>query len=183
MLMGSWMLLTTCFKIIGDESSFEFLSLVKKNHRKKMPANFNETFWSEHGRQLRRPSLACLKLDSMTYKTLLFQIKEVIGFDNSGIWLLNKERSNQKFNSFFDLAINQSIELAITPEYSCPWEIVNTLLNDGKFPDIANLWVLGMASISPPALKQIIAQHENITWIYDAELLASSIHANPNKFF
>jgi len=148
-----------------------------------MPANFNETFWSEHGRQLRRPSLACLKLDSMTYKTLLFQINEDIGFDNSGIWLLNVETSTPKFNSFFDLAIKQSIELAVTPEYSCPWEIVSTLLSDGKFPDIANLWVLGMASINPPALKQIIDQHQNITWIYDEELLASSILANPTKFF
>lgn len=148
-----------------------------------MEAFFNEDFWNVDGVQLRRPSLSCLKLDSMTYSTLLLQLKEEIAFDNTGIWLLNEERAQTKFNSFFDLAIEKEVELAITPEYSCPWNVLGNLISEGKFPSVSNLWVLGMASIQPSALKEFIDGNDRITWIYDEDLLKCSIKAKPNKFF
>lgn len=148
-----------------------------------MPANFNDNFWTENGLQLRRPSLNCLRLDSMTYRTLLFQLNEEIGFDQSGIWLVNQERSKLKFDSFFDLAIQQNVDLAVTPEYSCPWVILGNLLLQEKFPTHNNLWVLGMASINPVNLKQFIVENENITWIYDHQLLEDNVKTSPHKFF
>ncbi|MGA6118712.1 hypothetical protein [Sphingobacterium anhuiense] len=148
-----------------------------------MPAHFNDNFWTENGRQLRRPTLDCLVMDSMKYETLLFQINEEIGYDDTGIWIINEERVALKFNTFFDIAINRNVALAITPEYSCPWHILTNILQQDKFPTSGKIWVLGMASIHPLQLKQIINDNDNITWIYDEVLIDEKIQTAPNKFF
>ncbi|MDZ7650279.1 MAG: hypothetical protein U5K54_25840 [Cytophagales bacterium] len=43
----------------------------------------------------------------------------------------------------------------VSPEYSCPWEVVRTVLtNAGSQPRERALWALGCESISPAALRQ-----------------------------
>lgn len=148
-----------------------------------MPVTFNEDFWTQNGLQLNRPDLSCLRMNSMTYRTLLLQLREEIAYDDSGIWLADEARAAQKFDHFFNLAIENHIELAITPEYSCPWTRLEKLLQEEKFPTRQHLWVLGMASIHPAALQEMIASHEEVTWIFDRELLQESIQGSTDKFF
>lgn len=148
-----------------------------------MPAIFNNTFWNENGRQLIKPSLACLQQNSSNYKTLLLQLNEEIAYNETGIWLANTDTSHKKFKLFFNKAIEKQVELAITPEYSCPWSIITELLKEGKFPDTENLWIIGCNSIKPNELNNIIISHPEITWIYDDILVNSKIISDPNKFF
>ena len=148
-----------------------------------MPAIFNCSFWSEHGRNLVRPDLACLRADAHNYKTLLLQLKGEIGFDDSGIWLVNENEANKKFNSFFHIAISQQVELAVTPEYSCPQRIIQNLLEEDKFPSEHNLWVIGCQSMHPNQIQDLVGKNDQICWIFDEELVNEKAQVEPNKFF
>ena len=148
-----------------------------------MPATFNYSFWNENGRNLRRPDLAFLRTDAHNYRTLLLQLKGEIGFNDSGIWLVAEDETNKKFNSFFDIALDQQVELAITPEYSCPIRIINALLAENKFPTEHNLWVVGCESLHPNQVIELVGTHNEITWIYDEQLVNDKAHIEPQKFF
>jgi hypothetical protein len=148
-----------------------------------MPLVFTDNFWSEDNRNLRRPDLACLRQDADTYDILLLQIKDKIEYDNSGIWIADRQKALSKFRSFLNVAIYNNIELAATPEYSCPWEAIDEFLIQNKFPTRNNLWVLGCQSIRPQQLKDFISAHNQVTWILDNALLEQSIQQAPDKFF
>ena len=142
---------------------------------------FNYNFWTENGRTLNKPNLACLTQDHKLYKTLLLQLVGKIEYDTNGIQLADKNLATAKFNYFIDKAISENVELAITPEYSCPWTSIEGFIVEGKFPSEEKLWVIGCQSIKPTELKSLTDRHNNIVWIYDETLVTQSL--NENKFF
>ena len=143
--------------------------------------HFNQNFWTENGRTLCKPDLACLRQDHLLYKTSLMQLVGKIEFDENGILLADKTLAATKFNLFIDKSIEENVDLAITPEYSCPWSSINSFILENKHPTENKIWIIGCQSIKPKEIKEFTERHQNIIWIYDEELVNQSI--NENKFF
>jgi len=142
--------------------------------------HFNYTFWTDNGRTLNKPDLACLRQDHYRYKTLLLQLVGKIEYDSNGIQLADKNLATAKFNLFIEKAIAENVELAITPEYSCPWTSIESFIAAEKLPSEEKLWIIGCQSIKPKELKDLTGRHNNVVWIYDEALINQSI--NENKF-
>ena len=114
---------------------------------------------------LRNPTLDVLNQDGALYNTLLYQPREGIAWGADFVRIADRERGIQKFRSFIDLASERNVELAITPEYSCPWEVITELIGNETFPEENKLWILGCESIKAQALHDLMAAHNEITWI------------------
>lgn len=142
---------------------------------------FNCNFWTENGRSLCKPDLASLRQDHNLYKTLLMQLVGKIDYDSNGIQLADKDLATSKFNDFIEKAISENVDLAITPEYSCPWTSIDRYISENKLPAENKIWVLGCQSIKPNELISLIGRNRNIVWIYDEGLVNQNI--NENKFF
>lgn len=86
-----------------------------------------------------------------------------------------------RFLSFIRLAIMENVSLTMTPEYSCPWDVVRVILqNDDLKPRIGKLFALGCESITKDELVKLKADFnkDNITVYYDESVL----DANGNFF-
>jgi hypothetical protein len=143
--------------------------------------NINSNFWNENGRTLCKPDLRCLRQDHELYKTLLLQLVGKIEYDINGIKIADKDIATAKFRQFIEKAISENVDLAITPEYSCPWTSIEDFISNNKLPKEEKIWILGCQSIKPNELKLLIGRHENIVWIYDEALVNEKL--TENKFF
>lgn len=143
--------------------------------------NIKDDFWNENGRQLFKPDLNCLRQDHLLYKTFLMQLVGKIEFDDNGISLADKDLADLKFDKFIGKAIDENVDLAITPEYSCPWSRIESFILCNKLPGENKIWILGCQSIKPNELKELITRNENVVWIYDEVLVNQNV--NENKFF
>ena len=127
---------------------------------------------------LQNPNLKALVADAGLYKTIAYQHKgEVEASIDVEMFIRNRERelAISKFYSFFDNALQEKVELAITPEYSCPWESIGKLLENNKLPDVGNIWVIGCESATPEEFRQFVHKYENdsIAMIYEDEASGS----------
>lgn len=148
---------------------------------KQTMLEIKSNFWDENGRTLCKPDLRCLRQDHEVYKTMLMQLVGKIEYDNNGIKLSDKNLATAKFNLFIDKAIAENVDLAITPEYSCPWTSIESFISENKLPPENKIWILGCQSIKPKELKAHIDKNENVIWVYDKQLVEQNI--NEEKFF
>jgi hypothetical protein len=84
-----------------------------------------------------------------------------------------------KLRSFFDMARSQKVDLAITPEYSCPWENIEEIIaNENLWPDLNKLWVIGAESITIDHLAAFDTQYNqgNVIIEFDRALLHETNH-------
>ena len=139
----------------------------------------NEIF---NQRGLKKPTLEVLDLDGNLYTSLLFQPVDKIEYSDDYIRIADTELAKQKLSSFFELAIESNVELAITPEYSCPWSVIECLIEEDKLPRESKLWVIGCESIHSQELSDIINNHDEIIWVYDEERVQEYL-ANNHLFF
>jgi hypothetical protein len=137
--------------------------------------DFLEEFWKEYA--LNKPDLKCLRQDAALYRTMLMQVHDEISYDNSGIWITNKAEAEKKFDSAFKLAFKKSVELFVTPEYSCPWATLISQINCGCVPDVGALWIIGCHSITPKELSTIINENKSVVWIYDEDLINRNLNS------
>ena len=89
----------------------------------------------------------------------------------------NASNVNDPFLKFFEMAKVKDVDLALTPEYSCPWEVITNIINDNQsHPSMGKLWVIGCESNSLNNLSQFKQDYENefITIYYDNELNENS---------
>lgn len=84
-----------------------------------------------------------------------------------------------KFIDFAKVISKNGFDLAISPEYSCPWQALKSIINSKTLPSPGKLWILGMESITPKEFVDFINAHENINWIYDSDL----VKGNHQKIF
>jgi hypothetical protein len=73
--------------------------------------------------------------------------------------------ADKKHLAFFQLASSKAVHLAITPEYSTPWQTVEKLINRSVMPSDDALWVIGCEAITPAALSTFRQEHPSVTWI------------------
>jgi len=102
--------------------------------------------------------LVILRPNTTPYRTSLLQHKGVFHFSEA--FFGNQTDVTEKFTSFFHSVKENNSNLAITPEYSCPWNaIIHLLDNSDSAPDRGNLWVLGCESISVQRIQEIQEQY------------------------
>lgn len=142
---------------------------------------FDETFWTTEERRLRKPELLCLIQDAALYQTLLLQIREDISYSDTGIWITDQQRAREKFHSFFRLAAERRVELAVTPEYSCPWSVISDLIDEDRLPESQRLWIAGCESINAQSLSDFMDAHPQVVWICERELIEA--HLRDQHFF
>jgi hypothetical protein len=130
---------------------------------------------------LRNPTLDILNQDGALYSTLLFQPGEGVAWGVDFVKVANRQRGIKKFRSFIELASERNVELAITPEYSCPWEVITELIDNQTLPEESKLWIIGCESIKANALHDLMANHNDITWITETQTIAANL--GNNHFF
>lgn len=129
-------------------------------------------------KKLTSPDLEILKPDANLYKTLAYQPKgRAVAENNEGKIFIGNSKNDKdtsgKFEAFFELAIKKKVHLALTPEYSCPWDVLENIITKGKAPANNALWIIGCESILPSELKEFISETESdeISIICEEELL------------
>lgn len=141
-----------------------------------MPIRWSPLIETLRAKDLQGPNLSILQQDSQSYQMLLFQPKLDLGFEERRLFYLNEEEAEQKFSQFLSLATESNVELAVTPEYSCPWSVLASNLENGAFPNEGRLWVLGCQSITVAAFKAFIAAHPEVEWIHEDLQAADDTH-------
>jgi len=98
-------------------------------------------------KNLIRPTLDILSPDANLYTSALFQPRAII---EAGTHFVKNADPNEKlkFENFFKLSKENNVSLAVTPEYSTPWDALKTLLDSNIFPAFGKIWVVGLEAIT-----------------------------------
>ncbi|MFC1947535.1 hypothetical protein ACFLXY_06420 [Chloroflexota bacterium] len=125
---------------------------------------------------LSEPELHSLVPDGLNYEVLLFQPKGDIEI-NPLLKNRNSELAGKQFGQFIEYVESLNVDLAVTPEYSMPWDVVFKYLENEHRPNLGKLWVFGCESITLSQLKQIEEQlKDKVTFIYE------NIESREDKF-
>ena len=123
------------------------------------------------------PTLRALIPNEENYSVLLFQPCGHIEADSTGVRHHNRELALNQFSAFLTHARDKDIALAVTPEYSMPWEVLVEAIKADHGPVDGVLWALGCESIpysELEVLKQELAGQ--------ATVLYESLRPNPQRF-
>ena len=105
-------------------------------------------------------NLEVLIKDSNLYSTLLYQHRGTFTTEETRFG--NHEDCTLKFNSFLSLAQSENVALAMTPEYSCPWNSIDWFLSDeARWPNPGKLWAICCESITPLQIISFRDRFEN----------------------
>lgn len=121
--------------------------------------------------------LEALRPDSLPYTVLLQQPCGVVEATAGFIGNNDHSAACAKHQKFLNLAHDISVDLAVTPEYSCPWDVVEEALQRRCLPERGKLWVLGCESITPDALNAMIAKYPEVVWVCE------DVHPQPARTF
>jgi len=111
--------------------------------------------------------LNILHPDERLYNLLLIQPGENVVISSEFIRNENPRSAKSKYTDFFRLARSSDVDLALSPEYSCPWEIVEESIKNDQVPSAGKLWVLGCESIKPAELDELAGRCSKAVWIYE----------------
>jgi len=114
---------------------------------------------------LRSPALAVLVPDVNNYTALLAQPEGSIESDADGVRNRDRVRADLVFRRFLEKAVETGADLAVTPEYSLPWETLLTSLRTGVRPAVGKLWALGCESLTLAQLSTHKAELANIATV------------------
>lgn len=120
---------------------------------------------------LKIPTLEALNPDAGLYEVLLLQLQGNIEANIGFIGNKEKTVAFKKFERFLELATQKDADLVVTPEYSCPWSVIDHIISKGIFPRNRKLWVLGCESINRQELRLFIQTHKQVIWIYEHNLV------------
>ncbi len=110
-------------------------------------------------------NLEVLEKDTNNYTMLLLQHKGVFSVSDDKIG--NETDCSAKFSAFIELAKTENVSLAITPEYSCPWDSISQVIqHQDKWPNNSKLWAPCCESISPNEIKFLRKKHSNNSVIF-----------------
>jgi hypothetical protein len=116
-------------------------------------------------------NLNVLKRTSEPYTTLLYQHEGVLMANDQRIG--NHHNASVKLKSYFSILKETGADLALVPEYCCPFPLLNEILADpNKWPSANKLWAIGMESIKKDELTDYLnALDPNIVWYFDNRVL------------
>lgn len=119
--------------------------------------------------------LIALQRNSQRYSTLLYQHEGILSANRNKVG--NKNSVIQQFQLFLSKAKEQNVDLVLTPEYSCPWELISSIIsNTQDWPQEGKLWVFGCESIKIEEIKSFKSKHsvDNTIIYYDESVYASN---------
>lgn len=123
----------------------------------------------------REPSLTMVPLqalvpDSRLYTLLFIQPSGTIAVSTTYIKNSDFNSAYAKFKDFLRIAAEERIDLVASPEYSCPWQVIEEAIQNNQLPAEGKIWVLGCESITRIELEQIEGRNSNVVWIYERDL-------------
>lgn len=132
-----------------------------------MPIEFKDILDVFREKDLLLPTLNVLVPDAHLYETLAIQPGGEIAARPDFIGHANKPAAMSQFSDFLRLAIEKNCDLVLSPEYSCPWEVLTNALAHQSLPLVGKIWILGCEAITSNNLQAVISAHPNIVWIHE----------------
>ena len=123
---------------------------------------------------LASPTLDLLTPDVNNYSALLMQPNGQIEASVAGVRNHDREVARAQFEQFLSHAHEMQADLAVTPEYSMPWEVLVGAINAGVVPAAGKIWVLGCESIQYGSLEEIKQQLAKSATVVFEELEAEA---------
>ena len=116
--------------------------------------------------------LRALVPDEALYSVMFIQPSGALAAGDAGVKNFDAKAAAVKYRRFLALAANKKADLAVTPEYSCPWRVVAEAVKSvgskkPTLPPEGAVWVLGCESITPGELDALAARCGGATWLYD----------------
>lgn len=130
-----------------------------------MEADFKDIEKVLATKHLQLPTLNVLVPDSHLYYVLAIQPEGKIEAKTDFIGHADRTAAVGKFLAFLALAVEKDCDAVISPEYSCPWEVLEKAITQHLLPKMGRIWILGCESITPDKLDQLISAHGNVVWI------------------
>lgn len=102
---------------------------------------------------LKVTDLNVLEPDNNIYSTLLYQPMGKVQLGANGVFNSDSATTHLQYRMFLDMVRDDNVDLAITPEYSLPWELLKEELISGEQPTQGKLWVFGCEGITNDGLE------------------------------
>jgi hypothetical protein len=96
---------------------------------------------------------------------MLYQHQGAVDASADGVGNRDSALAEQKFRAFFRLAAEKRPDLLATPEYSCPWSIIEECIAGENWPADGKVWIVGCESIHPDELTALQSRHANVQWL------------------
>lgn len=133
-----------------------------------MCAQFKDVQTALAENALRVPELNILVPDTNLYEVLAIQPAGAIEVRGDFVGHADRLVALSKFSSFLQLAVDQNSDLVLSPEYSCPWDVLAQFITGQRLPQRGKLWILACEAITPAQLRAIIAAHPQVVWVHEA---------------
>ncbi|WP_091933336.1 hypothetical protein [Methanolobus profundi] len=118
--------------------------------------------------RLGNPTLNALISNVDTYEVLLLQPHGDIEADENGVRNRDHTLAINQYSLFLEDANKKQADLLITPEYSMPWSVLETVIKEGQGPTNGKLWALGCESIKISELDALKSALDSVaTVIYE----------------
>jgi len=134
---------------------------------KNMDAEFRNIQQIFAENNLRLPTLNLLVPDAHLYTTIAIQPGGNIVVRNDFLGHADRSTAKRQFSNFFRLAVERDCDLALSPEYSCPWAVLSDAITRRLLPQMGKIWMLGCEAIAPNDLQAVISAHTDVKWIYE----------------
>jgi len=121
--------------------------------------------------------LSILRRSTQRHSIILYQHEGSIFGDNARIGNLNNVEV--ELSLFFEKSRSTSCDLALTPEYSCPWSIIVDIINHpDKWPTAEKLWAIGCESMTKEQLSSLKTtfNNENVYVHFDNAVLTNHLN-------
>ncbi len=115
------------------------------------------------------PAFPFLAPDENFYECLLIQPKGTISASPSGIV---DASLHDRLYAFLRDAQRENVDLAVCPEYCCPWSALQDALTQGVLPATGRLWALGMQSLDLGQLSTFKSSNATVKILHEPEALA-----------
>jgi hypothetical protein len=101
-------------------------------------------------------NLEALGFDTNPYSAILYQHYGAFSATPDKFGNQDQDVARLQFIEFVSLAIERNVSLAMTPEYSCPWSVIDAiLLNEDLQPRNRKLFAFGCESITAAELRNL----------------------------
>lgn len=123
------------------------------------------------------PVLNLLVPNECNYTALLMQPHGEIEASAAGVRNRDRSLARRQFGKFLDDARETQADIAITPEYSMPWESLVAAIKQGTVPAEGRLWALGCESVK---LSELETLKEDLAPF--ATVLFETLQPDPARF-
>jgi len=128
-------------------------------------------------------NLRVLSRGTGRYRMLLYQHEGTLCLSENETKLGNLTDTTAAFRSFLRLAKEKNVDLAITPEYSCPWSNIQEIIEaPDSWPADGKIWALGSESITPQQLidfKRKFNDSDKIIYFDETRLNQNELFFDP----